>query len=612
MLPALALLAVDLLRRGRDITHFDRLHTLGYFATVLLSGVLWAIPLVGAACRRGVVRHVFTAIVVVAYTWVFALSQGFRTRWNIYPGRDTLENIESIGFALRSGLSAQTLLLHGALGALVAWFAVRSARRVSRIRRRFAYPAAILLMPCVIFGVIKTPVSYREIQSTSSDLLLINGFVERHANLENQRRPISILPREMAALPVLKASPARPRNVLFILKESERADAVCIDHQESCTRANRETNKAMPDRIPFFQAHSNDSATTISMWVLFSGMSPTASRSEIKQAPFMWDYASRAGYETAYFGSQNLIYGNLYLLVNEFPGRLQIGTNILSEANFWYGAPDALLADRVISELSTMKEPFFTVVHSCNVHTPRLVDPAASPFPPSPHEPKNRDTSRSYYLNSVYLSDLAMARVVNSLRSTEAGRRTVIVYTSDHGESFGEHGSVPVHGYTQYEEEIHVPLFIDAPPGTLSEEEHTNLTAKRDAFVFHLDVAATLLDLLGLWNEPGIAGQQKKMLGHPLTRAPLTTSPVPVSNIAWLWERNPSWGMMAGHRKLAGPLSSAQWSCFDVLTDPEEHSPLSSDKCADLELLANKLYGGPPRSFHGLRQTPSWGEPDKP
>ncbi|MBI4702770.1 MAG: sulfatase-like hydrolase/transferase [Deltaproteobacteria bacterium] len=608
-LPALAQGARDVVSRPGAMLRWDWLHALGYLGALALSGLFWALPLLGAAPRRGWLRHVFAALFIAAYGWLVGVSQGFFTRWGAYATRDTLENLEPLRAALTGALPRATLALHVAGAASVAALCVLLARHALRARRRVLLALAIVLTPGAVYGATFLPVSYRERQSTTGDFLYIGGLVERSHRLKKKRRFIAILPRRVDRLPALVPRPARPRNVLCLVQESVRADAVCAEHDAKCDRANRATNAALPDRHAFLQARSNDATTTVSMWVLFSGLTPTAPRELVGSAPFLWHYAAAAGYRTGYFTSHNLLFGNQYLLLNDFPGRRVAATDIEPDANFWYGVPDAILAERVIHALGEIAEPFFVVLYSCNVHVPRLVDPAHSPFPPSPEDLRGElDASRSHYLNAIYLSDLAMARVVQALRATERGRRTVIVGTSDHGESFGEHGHYPVHGYTAYEEEIHVPLFVDAPPGTLSDEERASLVAKREAFVYHLDFAPTVLDLLGLWDEPALARHRARMRGHPLTRPELTTAPVPVSNVAWLWERRPSWGVMQGARKLVAAKRAARYSCYDVVVDPSEREPLPQEWCIDLEPLVQTLYGGAPRRFRRLRRTPKWGE----
>ena len=66
--------------------------------------------------------------------------------------------------------------------------------------------------------------------------------------------------------------------------------------------------------------------------------------------------------------------------------------------------------------------------------------------------------------------DALIGRILQALDENDLASNTLIVYTSDHGESFREHWQLG-HTSSLYEEEIHVPAWIHAPPGTLGESE---------------------------------------------------------------------------------------------------------------------------------------------
>jgi arylsulfatase A-like enzyme len=66
----------------------------------------------------------------------------------------------------------------------------------------------------------------------------------------------------------------------------------------------------------------------------------------------------------------------------------------------------------------------------------------------------------------------------------------VIVFTADHGEEFHDHGGLE-HGYTLYDEQLHVPLIVRLPGGAGGGHRHTGL-------VRTIDVAPTLLALATL------------------------------------------------------------------------------------------------------------------
>jgi choline-sulfatase len=97
------------------------------------------------------------------------------------------------------------------------------------------------------------------------------------------------------------------------------------------------------------------------------------------------------------------------------------------------------------------------------------------------------------FLHRLYLAEVESVdeRVGYLLRALELSGRldsTLVVFTADHGEGFGEHGSY-LHGETFYNELLHVPLLM-AGPGIRA-------GLRLDFPVSHLDLMPTLADLLG-------------------------------------------------------------------------------------------------------------------
>jgi arylsulfatase A-like enzyme len=61
------------------------------------------------------------------------------------------------------------------------------------------------------------------------------------------------------------------------------------------------------------------------------------------------------------------------------------------------------------------------------------------------------------YDNSLAYLDAQIGWLIDTLESSPAGKNTIMLVTSDHGEAFGEHGAYQ-HGNDLHREEIHVPL----------------------------------------------------------------------------------------------------------------------------------------------------------
>jgi arylsulfatase len=93
---------------------------------------------------------------------------------------------------------------------------------------------------------------------------------------------------------------------------------------------------------------------------------------------------------------------------------------------------------------------------------------------------------RSYYLNLVERTDALLGQVLDAAGDLS---NTIVVYTSDHGDTLGAHG-LPFKGPFMYEPLIRVPLLIRAP-GRLK-------AGRRDDLVTHADLAPTLSGLAGV------------------------------------------------------------------------------------------------------------------
>jgi arylsulfatase A-like enzyme len=170
----------------------------------------------------------------------------------------------------------------------------------------------------------------------------------------------------------------------------------------------------------------------------------------------------------------------------------------------------------------------------------------------------------------------------------------VIVFTADHGEAFREHGQLG-HTGAVLDEEIHVPAWIDAPRGTLAAAEEAALRAARDEIRFHTDVTPTVLDLMGLWDEPALARYREAMVGRSLLRPLPGPATVALSNCSGIWGcAFKNWGMMRGPMKLEAREWDRTWHCYDVIADPREERDLGPEACGDLPTLADGLFGGPP------------------
>ena len=140
-----------------------------------------------------------------------------------------------------------------------------------------------------------------------------------------------------------------------------------------------------------------------------------------------------------------------------------------------------------------------------------------------------------------------------------------------------------------------VPFWAYAPKGTHSESEQEALRAHKTTPVSPLDVFPTMLDLLGLWDEPRIAPFREKIPGQSLLRGGSPEMAVVATNCTELWAcAFKNWGAIQGSKKLIAHQGDSAWNCYDVLRDPDELSPLDVAACGELLPMAEKTMGGRP------------------
>ena len=225
-----------------------------------------------------------------------------------------------------------------------------------------------------------------------------------------------------------------------------------------------------------------------------------------------------------------------------------------------------------VAELAS-SAPFFLTVHLAATHAPYFVDEANAPYRPYSNVVRwsGMDELRNAYMNSLLEQDVRVAGIVEAFLGAQAGAPWVIVFTSDHGEAFGEHHAIH-HGQNLFDEQLRVPLFVARGGGAFGPGEDAGLEANRSAPLTHLDLVPTLLDALGVLDDPMLAAPRRLFYGRSLLRPPpaLASEPaakaIPISNCTSLFPCPvPTWGMLDGSWKLEAQAWDADFSCFEAV-----------------------------------------------
>ncbi len=599
LLPVAAVVVSDIATRGGRLAKLPPKYIGSYSLAVLESSLLWGSLMCACAARKGIFRWVAAVLFVILFTASLGGQRYFHSQYSTYLNLDATLFGTSFTGSVFGQLSADgSNFLWSVAPAFILSIAmiviVRKLLRPRRMSARFAR----WFSPVAVVAVFFIPVSYRRVQASTPDVIYFHAMGGLIKQLTGVRTPDQVRPglRSCPAMPTMHAKPKVPRNVILLLTESVRADAHCSAYADECKSSPR-VNAAIPDRLPLLQLRSNATTTAIQLAVLWSGLEPVESRERLHSVPLLFDYAHAAGLESAYWTSHHMMFANSRLWVQDLPTRFKCGaSDIDPTSDLDVGGDDSLLVDRALAELPELKEPFFAVVHVGNTHVPYKVDPNESPFQPSlsSKAPDDNEAYRNYYRNAVYLQDKALGRFLEEVKSSSWGSRTVILFTSDHGEAFREHDQLG-HTGSLYDEELHVPGWVYAPAGTLTDEERKNIEARRDIPVFSTDMTPTVLDLLGLWDDEELQPFKKGIVGQSWIRPPVPQPVLAMTNCSGVWGcafRN--WGVMQDYRKLHAREWDSDWRCFDLKADPEEKHDLGRDGCSDLVPIAERVHHGFP------------------
>lgn len=241
-------------------------------------------------------------------------------------------------------------------------------------------------------------------------------------------------------------------------------------------------------------------------------------------------------------------------------------------------------ADRVVAELERQlpalagDAPFLLYAH--------LLDPHHPYAPPAPFDAKFRGESDSKlqanldaYDGEIAFGDSQFERFIAALKANGVYEDTLVVFVSDHGEEFHEHGGVQ-HGHTLYDEVVRVPLVVRFPGG-----EHAG--RRVSAPVSLIDVVPTVLAALGL---PALEGVD----GTALSPEPDGAGDRPLHlSLNLMWHVNLTdtiRGVLRGETKfLRRVRPEARVELYDVSEDPGEARNRAPESQAEVERFAVEL-----------------------
>jgi arylsulfatase A-like enzyme len=122
---------------------------------------------------------------------------------------------------------------------------------------------------------------------------------------------------------------------------------------------------------------------------------------------------------------------------------------------------------------------------------------------------------QNYYLNAIRDVDQQVVQILNQLDQLGLSDKTIIVFTSDHGELLGSHGGLSGKGTTAYRQQNRVPMLV-VHPAVKGGQRCQELTS-------HLDLVPTVVAMTGKSTAP-VAEVMARLKGGDI--APLLRQPV--------------------------------------------------------------------------------------
>lgn len=390
----------------------------------------------------------------------------------------------------------------------------------------------------------------------------------------------------------------RPAAVLLLLDESIRASDYCQAGGPDCEIAPR-TAALTPDRIVFREMRSVASYTALSVGALFTGRLPIEGQKVFATAPMLFDVVRAIRLEgdarpTVHYVSAQT---DSFFERTDLPQVLDtfvtvkdlVGHPVDDIDDVIDAGTDRLLADRAEQKLATLKPPFLFVAHFAGTHAPYFVDDAKAPYRPYTHAAmwSGLGELHAAYKDAIYAQDESVARVIEAFQRAAGDAPSLVLFTSDHGESFGEHSAIH-HGQDLYDEQIHVPAFAVVH----HDDRAAAMRAHEGDYLTHLDVLPTIIDMFGAHGAFPLRATEDPLRGRSLLR-PFADGGLQILALTNCTDIFPcpvkTYGMMQGSHALTAQPWDYGWRCVDLHDDATALDP-KSPECDALGRASHDHY----------------------
>lgn len=427
-------------------------------------------------------------------------------------------------------------------------------------------------------------------------------------------QPMASAALERQALERVPAGASGP-NVLLLVADTLRADHLSGN---GYARPTARIDRLAAEGVSFVDAYSASSWTLPAHASLMTGRRMHEHRAGReshpfldKQFPTLAEVLGRAGYvsggfvaNTFWCGRQTGLdrgfvhYEDFYTKLGDALARTVLGRLLAYEALPHLGELDipgrksaADINDHLLRWIDGLGgRPFFVFANYMDVHGPYI--------PPPDYDGRyagtkldrrlgseielgalNEDTrvpdaatlraSIDRYDESLFYLDEQIGRLLDELARRGLLDRTIVVFTSDHGENFGEHDLI-YHGHSLYQEQVRIPLILRYPsriPGGTRETRPIGLEEIPSLLVELADVAGNPFPRY--WSSPRKAADPDDVAVSEVGRRRGVPETWPTATGGLTSVQTERWQLIVNDSGMA--------ELYDLATDPKQANNLAQD-----------------------------------
>ncbi|MBI2379174.1 MAG: sulfatase-like hydrolase/transferase [Gammaproteobacteria bacterium] len=498
---------------GQASTLFALIVLATYSALYLLPA--WALTRVVRALERGRRRLFSTAsallalgvslVLLVTDQTIFGMFQfhlnGFV--WNLLT---TPGGIESMGGDRATELTVALMMAGLMLLPLILWRLSRAGTRLARLLDRHWHARrcrqALLLLLVLSLGE-RAAYGFSHLQAYSPILDTAQVFpMYAPTTFKSAAARFGISPKRGTELrlsdsaslnypltPLKAETPARPLNIVWLVSESLRADMLTPEIMPNLWRFSEGARR-------YTQHVSGGNGTRMGLFTLFYGLYGNYwfPMLQNRRSPVLMDRVQELGYELVLQTSSKFSYPEFDQTLFARVPKSQMheeteGTNWQRDRNnvarllahldrrepakplFFFQFFESPHARYYFPDESAIRQPYLEDLNYATMDVQRDIE-----------------LIRARYINAVHHLDQQLGRVFEGLEARGLLDSTIVLVTGDHGEEFLEKGHWG-HNSQFTNEQTRVPLVLHVPG---------QAPAVIDSLSSHLDIAATLMPLLGV------------------------------------------------------------------------------------------------------------------